>query len=39
MFGADVADGVAGSLGVNLAGGAGNLQHNGLVVVSLGGTH
>ncbi|WP_042624193.1 hypothetical protein [Burkholderia plantarii] len=39
MFGTDAADGVAGSLGVNLAGGAGNLQHNGLMVVSLGGTH
>lgn len=39
QLGANTLTGATGNLGVNLAGGAGNLQHNGLAVASLGSTH
>ncbi|NML29504.1 serine-rich family protein [Paraburkholderia antibiotica] len=39
MLGADTLHGASGNIGVNIAGGAGNLQHNGLAIAALNSGH
>ncbi|MDE1183638.1 hypothetical protein [Paraburkholderia sp.] len=39
MLGANALNGASGNIGVNIAGGAGNLQHNGLAIAALNSGH
>jgi hypothetical protein len=39
MLGANTLAGASGNIGVNIAGGAGNLQHNGLAIAALNSGH
>ncbi|MGN4077954.1 cell wall anchor protein, partial [Burkholderia gladioli] len=39
MLGANTLTGATGNIGVNIAGGAGNLQHNGLAIAALNSGH